>query len=334
MNESKRDDLTYMGRALGSFEDLMHAARRLSAARVAVVVAHDVDAIKALAQAEESGLATGILIGHRDKISAAAAEVGIPVSAGQIIHEPDEVLAARRAIALVKDGEADFVMKGKINTAALIRAVLDKEYGMPTGRLLSQVVAFHVPGIPRLMLVSDAAINISPTLEQKADICRNAIDVAHALGIRHPYVALLCAFEYINSSMPATVDAAALTQMNRRGQILGAYLEGPLALDVVLSSFAADRKGITDPIVENADVLIAPTIEAANILYRAILYFAGGQSGGVVVGAAVPLVLLSRAETPETKLRSIAIAKLVASEASGVGAHVSDGPWKLGRQTG
>jgi phosphotransacetylase len=161
--------------------------------------------------------------------------------------------------------------------------------------------------------MTDAAINIAPSLEQKADICRNAIDVAHAIGIEKPNVALLCALEFVNPDMPATVDAAGLTLMNRRGQIIGGYLEGPIALDVPLSKFAAERKGIDSPLVENTDVFIAPDIEAANILYRSILYFAKGESGGIVVGAKVPLILLSRAETAETKIRSIAIGILAAA---------------------
>jgi phosphate butyryltransferase len=174
---------------------------------------------------------------------------------------------------------------------------------------------FEVPGANRLMLLSDAAINIAPTLEQKAEICRNAIQVAHAIGIPKPNVAALCALEFVNPDMPATIDAAALSGMNRRGQITGAYVEGPIALDVPLSRFAAERKGIASPLVEATDIFIAPDIEAANILYRAILYFARGESGGIVMGAKVPLILLSRAETPETKIRSIAIGILVVHSA-------------------
>ncbi|MCP5118158.1 MAG: phosphate butyryltransferase, partial [bacterium] len=156
----------------------------------------------------------------------------------------------------------------------------------------------------------DAAINIAPTVAQKAELCRNTIEVAHAIGIEEPNVALLCALEQVNPEMPATVDAAALVGMNRRGQITGAFLDGPVALDAPLSRFAAESKGIDSPIVENTDAFIAPDIEAANILYRAILYFAKGESGGIVVGAKVPLILLSRAESPETKIRSIALAVL------------------------
>ncbi len=191
--------------------------------------------------------------------------------------------------------------------------MLDKDAGLRTERLLSQVNVFQVPGFNRLMIMTDAAINIAPSLEEKSEICRNAIEVARALGIENPNLAALCALEFVNPDMPATVDAAGLTLMNRRGQLRGAYIEGPIALDVPLSKFAADRKAIISPLVENTSIFVAPDIEAANILYRAILYFAKGESGGVVMGARVPLILLSRAESPETKIRSIAIGILAVS---------------------
>ncbi len=296
-----------------SLNELVTAARRLPPARIAVVVGHDPDAVEALDQAGAIGLAEGVFVGDTDKIRHAAEQAGVQVPPERILHEPDESRAAQRAMSLIREGQADLLMKGKIGTAALIRAVLDRDTGLRTGRLLSQVIVFELPGVERLMLLSDAAINIAPTLEQKADICRNAIEVAHALGIERPNVAVLCALEFVTSDMPATIDAAALTQMNRRGQIADAYVEGPVALDVPLSSFAAARKGIQSPLIEDTDIFLAPNIEAGNILYRAILYFARGESGGIVVGAKVPLILLSRAESPETKLRSIAMAMLVAA---------------------
>jgi len=296
-----------------SLDQLVEAARRLRPARVAVAVGHDPDVIEALGRAESIGLAEGFYVGDPRKIRSAAEAAGVAIVPDRIVDEADDSRAVCRAIALVREHRADLLMKGRITTAELIRAILDRETGLRGGRLLSQVIVFQVPGIDRLMLMSDAAINIAPTLAEKADICRNAIEVAHAIGIRQPKVALLCALELVNPDMPATVDAAALTQMNRRGQIADAYLEGPIALDAVLSRFAADRKGIASPLVEETDVLIAPDIEAANILYRSILHFAHGQSGGIVVGARVPVILLSRAETPETKLHSIAIAMLTAA---------------------
>jgi phosphate butyryltransferase len=296
-----------------SLDALVDAARRKGPVRIAVAAGHDPDVIEALKQAREMGLADGIFVGNSEKIRALAKSAWFDIPPDQIVHEPDDAAAARRAIALVREGEARLLMKGKIGTATLIRAVLDREAGLRGSRLLSQVIVFQVPGEYRLRIMTDAAINIAPSLEQKADICRNAIDVAHAIGIEKPNVALLCALEFVNPDMPATADAAGLTLMNRRGQITGAYLEGPIALDVPLSKFAAERKGIDSPLVENTDVFIAPDIEAANILYRSILYFAKGESGGIVVGAKVPLILLSRAETAETKIRSIAIGILAAA---------------------
>ncbi len=294
-----------------NLKELVEKARELGPATIAVVEAHDPDVLESLAQAQPLGLAKPILVGTPNKIESAAKKVGFDLRPEMIVQTSGEEAAIRAAIDLVRDGKADMLMKGKVTTANLIRGILDKERGLRTGRLLSQVIVFQVPHIPRLMIMTDGAINIAPTLAQKADITRNAISVAHALGIAEPKVVPLAALEFVNPDMPATVDAAALVQMNRRGQITGAYLEGPLAMDTPLSRFAAERKNIQSPVVEATDVLIAPDIEAANILYRAILYFAKGESGGIVVGAKVPLVLLSRAETPETKIHSIALALLV-----------------------
>jgi phosphate butyryltransferase len=292
-------------------DELVEHARELGPARIAVVEAHDPDVLESLSQAEPMGLASPILVGNAAKIAAVAKKVGYPLRSETLIETAGEDASIRQAIDLVRDGRADLLMKGKVTTANLIRGALDRERGLRTGKLLSQVIVFQVPHIPRLMIMTDGAINIAPTLEQKADICRNAIDVAHALGITEPKVVLLTALEFVNPAMPATVDAAALAKMNRDGQITGAYLEGPLAMDVPLSRFAADRKAITSPVVEATDVFIAPDIEAANILYRAITYFAQGRSGGIIMGARVPLIVLSRAEPPETKIHSISLALLV-----------------------
>lgn len=293
-------------------DQLVDAARAGGPVQIAIAAGQDPDVIEAMKRAEEIGLAKGVFVGHPDKIRSLAAAADWEIPDDQLIPEPDDDAAARKAIALIREGRAALLMKGKIKTSSLVKAVLDKEAGLRAGRLLSQVIVFEVPGWNRLMLMTDAAINIAPTLDQKAEICRNAIEVAHAIGIENPHLALLCALELVNADMPATVDAAALTMMNRRGQLTGAYVEGPIALDVPLSRFAADRKKIDSPLVENTDIFVAPDIEAANILYRAILYFAKGESGGIVLGARVPLILLSRAETPETKIRSIAIGILLA----------------------
>ncbi len=296
---------------ISSFTELIEKARALGPARIAVVEAHDPDVLESLGQAEPLGLATPILVGNPAKIEASAKKVGYAITDGALVATASEDASVRQAIDLVRDGKADFLMKGKVTTATLIRGIVDRERGLRTGSQLSQVIVFSVPHLNRLMLMTDAAINIAPTLAQKADITRNAIMVAHALGKAEPNVALLTALEFVNPDMPATVDAAALVGMHRRGQITGAYLEGPIALDAPLSRFAAERKNIQSPIVEDTDIFICPNIEAANIMFRAMLYFGQGKSGGIVVGARVPLVLLSRAESAETKIQSIAIALLV-----------------------
>ncbi len=300
-----------------SLDELVSAAVSQGPAGIAVACGQDPDVLQALQQAQSMGLAQGILVGDRSRMEPMVEKAGLELAPDQLIHEPDQARAARKAIGLIREGRASLLMKGKINTSTLVRAVLDRENGLRTGRLLSQVIVFQVPGIQRLMVMTDAAINIAPNLAQKAEICRNAIEVAHAIGVSKPNLAVLCALEFVNPEMPATLDAAGLTLMNRRGQISGAYIEGPIALDSPLSRFAAERKGIDSPLVEATDIFLAPDIEAANILYRAILYFAQGESGGIVLGARVPLILLSRAETPETKIRSIALAVLVGKAAGG-----------------
>jgi phosphate butyryltransferase len=299
-----------------NFDELLDAARARGPVRIAVAAAHDPDAIEALKRARELGLAEGVLVGKGSEIRALARAGGFELSDSQIVNEPDPAAAIRQAIALVREGQAGLLMKGKTATAGLIRAVLDPHSGLRMTRQLSQVIVFRVPGFDRLMLLTDAAINIAPTLGQKAELCRNAIQVAQAIGIPKPNVAALCALELVNPEMPATIDAAALCAMNRRGQIPGCYIEGPIALDVPLSKFAAERKGVDSPIAGNTDIFLAPDIESANILYRAIVYFAKAESGGIVLGARAPIVLLSRAETPETKVYSIAIGVLTASQES------------------
>jgi phosphate butyryltransferase len=295
-----------------TLDELVEAARVGGPSRIAVAAGQDSDVVESLKEARKINLAEGLFVGDTEKIRALADRIGFDIPQEQLFHEVDESAAARKAISLIREGRAHLLMKGKIGTAALIRAVFDREAGLRTGRLLSQVIVFQIPGLDRLMIMTDAAINIAPKLGEKAEICRNAIEVAHAIGIKNPNLAVLCALEFVNPDMPATLDAAALTLMNRRGQLPGAYVEGPLAMDVPLSRFAAERKAIQSPLVENTDIFVAPDIEAANILYRSIIYFARGESAGIVLGAHVPLILLSRAETPETKIRSIALAKLVA----------------------
>jgi acetate kinase len=228
--------------AVSSLDELVERTAEYGPARIAVVQGYDLDVLESLVEAERLGLAEAVLVGPRARIESAARQVGYALHPTSVVETAGEEDAIRASIRLVKEGKADLLMKGKVTTASLIRGVLDRDAGLRAGRLLSQVIVFEVPGTERLMLMTDAAVNIAPTLSDKADICRNAIEVAHAIGIECPNVVLLTALEFVNPQMPATVDAAALVQMNRRGQIQGAYLEGPLALDAPLSRFAAERK--------------------------------------------------------------------------------------------
>jgi len=267
---------------------LLEAARARGPASIAVAGGHSPESSAALDEARRRGLAEEVFAGN-----------------------PAE------AVAAVREGRASILMKGHLPTSEFLRPVLDRDTGLRTGRLLSQVIAFQAPGYDRYMLMSDAAVNIAPNLEQKAQICRNAIGVAHSLGIERPNVALLAAVEKVSADMPSTTDAAALVEMNHRGEIASAFLDGPMAMDAPLSRFAAESKGIESPVVENTDIFLFPNIEAANIFYRALVYFAKAESGGVVVGAKAPIILLSRAESAATKLHSIALAVMVADDAVG-----------------
>ncbi len=300
---------------LRDFDEVLAAARRLGPRRMSVAVAQEREIIRAVKQGEELGLVEAVLVGDAKKIAALAEEEGLRHDPARIIDEPDWVLAARKSVELAARGEVDMIMKGKANTADLIRAVLDREMGLRTGRQLSGTIVFKVPLIDRLMVLSDASINIAPTLLQKAEMIQNAVATARAIGISRPKVAVLTAFEFINPEMPATIDAANLTLMARRGQIKDCIVEGPMALDLALSEVAAEQKGFESPITGKADVFLCPDIEAANIMLRCIIYLAGGKVGGVIQGAKVPIILISRAEPAETKVNSMALALLVAAAA-------------------
>lgn len=281
---------------------------------MAVAAAHDTEVLSAVKGAGELGLARAILVGDREKIARAAETVGLELDAGMIIHRPDDREAAREAVALVSSGRAEMVMKGLISTADFLHAVLDKEIGLQTGRLLSHVAAFEMPGFDRLIFVTDAAMNVAPDLLRKVDIVNNCASLARALGIREPRVAALAAAETVNPSMPATIDGALLSKMSERGQIKGAIIDGPLALDNAISVEAAEHKGIRGPVAGRADILLVPDIEAGNILYKSMTYFAGGKNAGVVAGASAPIILLSRADTHLAKMQSIALGLMMSSQ--------------------
>lgn len=298
--------------AIQNFEDLIAAARANGPKAVVAVGAQQDSVLEAMFAAQQRGIARGILVGNEPEIRRIAQECGVDLSEMEILHEPLIEDAARRAMLLVAEGKAQIAMKGKVETAIFLRAALNRELGLRTGRLLSHVAVFDMQDLGRLLLISDAGVNIAPTLEQKADIVRNAIDVAHKLGLQKPNVAALASTETVNPAIPANVEAAALAKMADRNQITGAIVDGPLALDNAISPDAAADKDISSQVAGQADILISPDIEAGNVLVKAIVYFARSPMAGVVVGSKVPLILPSRSDTFESKLDSMALGVLMA----------------------
>jgi phosphate butyryltransferase len=296
---------------LTSFEDILQAVKGKTPKRVAVAAAQDDAVLEAVRGAREQKIAEFTLVGDIDKIKAVAAKLDVNLDDVALVHEPDDRRAAYRAVALVSGGQADVLMKGLINTADLLRAVLDKEVGLRTGRVLSHAAVFDLPGFERLLIVTDGGMNIAPTLQQKADIIQNSVLLTNVFGINPAKVAVLAAVEVINPDMPATLEAAALTQMASRGQIRGAIVDGPLALDNAICLEAAKHKGITSLVAGAADILVTPDIEAGNMLGKSLVYIAKGKIAGLILGAAKPVVVTSRADSFEAKLMSIALGALL-----------------------
>ncbi|MFX0543058.1 bifunctional enoyl-CoA hydratase/phosphate acetyltransferase [Roseovarius sp. S4756] len=292
------------------FDELKRATASLAPVRTGVVHPCDALSLKGALEAEKQGMIVPVLIGPRDKIMAAAAEAGADLKDSEIVDVPHSHAAAETAVALARAGEVAMLMKGKIHTDELLEPVVHKETGLRTERRMSHVFALDVPSYPRPLLISDAAINIFPDLETKADIVQNAIELAHALGIDLPRVALLSAVESVTPSIPSTIDAAGLCKMAERGQITGGLLDGPLAFDNAVSEAAAAAKGIVSQVAGRADILIAPDLEAGNMIAKQLIYLAGADAAGIVLGARIPIVLTSRADGVLSRLASAAIAQL------------------------
>ncbi|PEV14783.1 phosphate butyryltransferase [Bacillus cereus] len=282
---------------------------------VAVAVAEDHEVIEAVAKAIKLQLAQFRLYGNQEKIMGMLQEHGLQTSEHvQVIAAMSSAEAAELSVKAVRNGEADVLMKGNIPTANILKAVLNKEWGLRKGSVLSHVAAFEVPNYDRLIFVTDAAMNIAPDVTQKAAIIQNTVEVARAIGIDLPKVAPIAAVEVVNPAMQATIDAAMLTQMNRRGQIKDCIVDGPLALDNAVSQIAAEHKGIVSDVAGKADILLVPTIEAGNVLYKSLVYFADAKVGAMIAGAKAPIVLTSRADSAETKVYSLALAVATASK--------------------
>ncbi|OJE33276.1 phosphate butyryltransferase [Bacillus thuringiensis] len=282
---------------------------------VAVAVAEDHEVIEAVAKAIKLQLAQFRLYGNQEKIMGMLQEHGLQTSEHvEVIAAMSNAEAAELSVKAVRNGEADVLMKGNIPTANILKAVLNKEWGLRKGSVLSHVAAFEVPNYDRLIFVTDAAMNIAPDVTQKAAIIQNTVEVARAIGIDLPKVAPIAAVEVVNPAMQVTIDAAMLTQMNRRGQIKDCIVDGPLALDNAVSQIAAEHKGIVSDVAGKADILLVPTIEAGNVLYKSLVYFADAKVGAMIAGAKAPIVLTSRADSAETKVYSLALAVATASK--------------------
>ena len=291
--------------------DLISRAAGLPPLVTAVCHPCDQLSLAAAVAAHQAGLIEPLLVGPERKIRQAAAAGEIDLAGLTLIDVPHSHAAAERAVALARQAEAVAIMKGSLHTDELLAAVVSRDGGLRTERRMSHVFVMRVSRYPRLLLITDAAINIEPTLEEKADIVQNAIDLAQALGVQTPRVAILSAVETVTSKMRSTIDAAALCKMADRGQITGGILDGPLAFDNAVSLFAADVKGICSPVAGQADILVVPEIESGNMLAKQLEYFADAQSAGIVLGARVPLVLTSRADPVEARVRSCAVASLL-----------------------
>ncbi|WP_270504268.1 phosphate butyryltransferase [Paraclostridium sordellii] len=297
-----------------SFNDVIRYAKERGPKTISVACSQDKEVLIAVDMAKKEGIANAILVGDIEKTNTIANELNIDLSGYDLIDEKDLTQASLKAVSLVSEGKADMVMKGLVDTSIILKAVLDKEVGLRTGKVLSHVAVFDVNGYDRLFFITDAAMNLAPDIQTKKQIIENACIVAHALDIEEPKVAAICAKEKVNPKMPDTVDAKELEDMCKNGEIKGCIVGGPFALDNAVSEEAAKHKGMDNPIAGKADILLAPDIEAGNILYKSLVFFAESKNAGVIVGAKAPIILTSRADSEETKLNSIALGVLMAAK--------------------
>lgn len=295
-----------------SFEELISKANQKTLKKVSVSNAQDEPVLQAVKAAKEQNIATAILVGDEAKIREIAASIDMDLTDFEIINEPDTEAAALKAVELVHNGKADILLKGLLETKTFLKSVLNKEFGLRTGKMLSHVCVFEIEGINRLLFFTDVAFNTYPTLADKVNIINNAVEVAHACGIECPKVAPLCAVETVNPKMQPTVDADNLTKMYEGGDFKGCQIYGPLSMDLAIDPEAAVHKGVTNPVAGHADILLFPNIDAGNITYKILVRTAKVKIGNVLVGTSAPVVLTSRSDDFETKLNSIALATVIA----------------------
>jgi phosphate acetyltransferase len=293
------------------FERLVEVAQKHSPATTAIAHPCDQVSLESAVEARKMKLIEPILVGNKGKIAKAAGDAGIDLGDMEIVDAEHSVDAARKAVALVREGRAEALMKGSLHTDELMSAVVARETGLRTGRRISHCFIMDVPDHADALIITDAAVNIAPDLKTKVDIVQNAIDLAHALGVTAPLVAILSAMETVNPDVPSTIEAAALCKMADRGQITGGLLDGPLALDNAISPEAAAVKKIASPVAGKANVLVVPDLESGNMLAKSLSFLADADAAGIVLGAKVPIILTSRADSLLTRLASCAVALLL-----------------------
>ena len=296
----------------GKYEQLLERCKVLEPIPTAVAHPCDETSLSGAVEAASKGLIVPILVGPREKIQSAANSAGIDLSKFEIVDAPHSHASAAKAVALLREAKAELLMKGSLHTDELMGAVVSRDGGLRTARRISHAFVMDVPTYHKVLIVTDGAINIAPVLEDKVDICQNAIDLAVALGREWPSVAILAAVETVTSKMPATIDAAALCKMAERGQIKGGILDGPLAFDNAISKDAAKTKGIQSDVAGDPDILLAPDLEAGNILAKQLTFLANADSAGIVLGARVPIILTSRADSVRSRIASCAVAMMAA----------------------
>lgn len=295
-----------------TFDEIFQAVSQLAHSKtISIAMADDVSVLEAVKMMEERNIANALLVGDCAKIKTIAKEIGYSVRDENIVHaETDEEVAAK-AVSLVQEGRAEILMKGHISTPVLMKAVLNKESGLRKGDILSHVTVAEVPTYPRLILLTDGGLNIFPDLETKKAILKNVIVVANQLSNSKPNVSVICPIENVNAKIPETVDAAELQKMGERGEFGDAVVEGPVAMDVALSRDAAEKKGLHSKVAGETDIFLVPNLTCGNAVIKTLMLLVGAKVGGVVVGAKVPIILLSRSDKPEEKFNSILLAILL-----------------------
>jgi phosphotransacetylase len=291
-------------------EEFIARARQKGAIRMAAVHPVDLPSLQSVAEAAAQGLIVPVLVGPKAKIERCAREAAIDIAGFEIVTAPHSHAAGETAVQLVREGRSEAIVKGALHTDEVMAPVVDKQHGLRTARRVSHVFAIELPKTNQLVFITDAAINIAPDVEQLRDIVQNAIDLAHALDLPCPKVAILSAVETVRSDLPSTLNAAALCKMADRGQITGGLLDGPLAFDLAVSEEAVALKGLTSPVAGKADILVVPDLVSGNMLAKQLDYLAGAEAAGIVLGARVPIALTSRADSPAERVASMALAVL------------------------